>query len=220
MSDEANTIQLGKPERSKGLAFRNAYSSVIAGVGNILPQQEELARPDLTDHTSDESLEKFKEYNTKTQLRANERRMWGYTIDGLARSILTGLTIAVGTTLMALSPVGPVATGFLAMAAVTGISLGVFYSLQQSATREQTDKGMDVSDFGNKRNAALIAQEIGKMLNERESKTQLQQNQTTDVLLAAQPANENRAPRTQLAASGERELQAKLAAHALQSEIA
>lgn len=148
----------------------SVFSSLVGGTG-VMEQGTQIdTRPSVADHTSNEAFEEYKKYNTQTNLRANERRMWGMTIEGIARSILTGITIAVGSTLLSMiSGAGAgvtVAAGLGAIGVMTAISVGVFYGFQQSATREQSDKGMDVSDYHAKRSAGLIAQEIKKALQE------------------------------------------------------
>lgn len=213
MSQTATVSELtiGEAPKRKGFALRESLSSVTAGVGSIFQGSYEAELPETKDVTSKEALEKFKEYNTNTTLRASEKSMWGYTIEGVARSILTGLTFAVATALMAVSPIGPVATGVLAIVGVTAMSVGLFYTFQQSATKEQTDKYMDVGEFGRQRSAEMTAQAIVKALDEREGKgEQHSHSHTQEVIVVKEAANENK-PSSQIAAStAEQALQPRL----------
>jgi hypothetical protein len=225
-AQQSSEIQYGAPEKGRGLAIRNTYSSLVAGVGSAVTSQPELAKPKLADLTSDEAFEKFQAYNTNTNLRVNERRMWGQTAEKVAGYLLTGAALAIGqaalTSLTAAS-VPLWVSGGLAIGAMVGVTVGVFHIFQQPATKEQSDKFMDVSDYNIKRQAGVLAQEIKKALTEDgvdlgKSSTS---SHTREVIVVEQPANEDKAPSTVLSAqAAERALQESVVAQSTQTERA
>jgi hypothetical protein len=185
------------PKR-RSFALRNSLSSVTAGVGSVFQGKEEVMRPDLVDHTSQEAFEKFKEFNTNTNLRAGQRRMWGGLIDRMSGMVMNAAAVGIGVTAVASSGIPIASAVFLCALAATVTS---FFYFQQVSTKEQSDKHMDVSDYSIKREAALIAKEIKQALAEDGPESQKSHSHTQEVIIVKEPANENRAPSTQIAAS-------------------
>lgn len=233
MAQETPIIQSVAPEKGRGLALRNVYGSVIAGVGEMIPKQQEVLRPELKDYRDEEAFRKYKEFNTNTNLRVNEKVMWGNTLEKVAGYILSGMALAIGAMLLEgakatgaswglTTAMSSTLAGVLGVGALVAVSLGVFYTFSQVASREQSDKFMDVDDFRMKRSAGLIAQEIKKALTEDGVDLKGQSHShTREVIVVQQAANENNAPKTMLSAqASERELNAKIAVRSAQSEIA
>ncbi len=208
----AQTIIIGEmpaPKR-RGFALRESLSSVTAGVGQWLPKQQLAQLPDAVDFASKDAFDKYKEYNTKTNARVREKHMWGDIAEKVASSLLTGATIVIGGAVFSAMG-GGFAAGAIALAGLIGVTVGVFYAIRLPATIEQSDKGMDVGDFHTKRNAELTAQAIVKALDEREGKGGQQHTHTQEVIVVKEPANENRSPSTQIAASSaERSIEARI----------
>jgi hypothetical protein len=154
--------------------------SVVAGVGNRLLSawvDKPLARPDIDDPTSEESYERYKEYNVETNLRANTRRMWAGLIDRLSGHMLTGAAAGISVVLLGKGTgAAAAASGGWAAAAIFAVALAVslvsFFFLHQTATKDVTAKTMDVNDYQLKRSAALVAQEIKKTFAEEGLKVQ------------------------------------------------
>lgn len=156
-------VQFDSPPPRSNSAVAETVRSFVAGVGDLMPKQAEVARPEISDLKSQEAFERYKEYNTNTNLRVSEKRMWASMAERIAASVLTGASIVLGGIVVAALG-GGVFAGVVALTALIGVSLGVFYTMHQPATREQSDKGMDVSDYNIRRSAALIAQEVQKAI--------------------------------------------------------
>lgn len=137
-------------------AVKETYGSVVAGVGNVIPNTVEVTRPKVNDIASDEAFEEYKRYNAQTALKADERRMWTGMVDRFTSLIMFGAAAGLGVSAYAGGAFGAVGI-LLAAAAVSVVS---YYVLQHPAIQSQNNKTMDVNDYQIKREAALIAREI------------------------------------------------------------
>ncbi|MCI5049007.1 MAG: hypothetical protein MRY32_01560 [Rickettsiales bacterium] len=145
-------------------SFAAPVNSFMSGFGRAVDHvaPSRMDRPMADDPTSDQAFEDFKSYNTNTNLRANQRKFWAGLVDKISMNVMFGAAAAIGTAGLT-SAAGLAALPIFLSAVV--VSAVTFFAMHQSATREHSDKQMDVSDFHVRREAALIAREIKAELN-------------------------------------------------------
>ncbi len=147
-------------------------------VGNVLSgnmsiiRDEGSGRPEVEDLASDAAFEKYKEYSVKTNLRANERRMWAGLVDKVAGQIMFAAAMGIGVS--ALAGAGLIVNIPIFLTAVA-VMAATFFIAHQSASREESGKSMDINDYTIKRQARILAKEIKQELqgDDREMATAL-----------------------------------------------
>lgn len=159
--------------RALSTPVRSTAGSVTAGVGDVLSGRVIAASiPEVDesklDLTSDEAHELFKEYNTKVNKETNKVAFYSSFFDRLSNSLFIGAFAGIGVALSG-GVLGPVGAGALLVGAAVAVGL-IGLMAKQNITHTQTGKGMDITDFEIKREAALIAKEIKTALDEERTK--------------------------------------------------
>lgn len=167
--------------------------NVVAGVGNtagaVVPGRiAERQAPVIDKYASDEAFEAYKSFNTDLNLKLNKLREWqGYLSTAVFWMFGSAMTLATAglfkagaagaseATLGALTA-GLTSTPFLVVMAATVVLGTIKMVMSQYITKVQTEKGMDVGDFHQKREAELVGKEVAKHIEVVQDAPQAAQN--------------------------------------------
>lgn len=202
------------------------FGSVTAGVGNILDGRlpgYENERPQVEEFGTPQAFEAYKEYNTRTNLRASRIRFYAGLVRqvaglflgaaGTAVGVIVGMSISSGA-LTIPSLAFPIIGTMLGVA--TALTVGSFL-VEQFAIRDQSNKHMEVGDFQNARLAHMVGHELSRQQEQAQGRSQPVSHEVVTIGAQASPSRELQQPQPGTTLQpGEREWQRYLSEQAAQ----
>lgn len=161
-------------------AIKSTVGTVTASVGTVtssvgdmlsgkMPYDTPTQAPKFNDVTTQEAFEKVKDYSVKTNLRVeriglvsqlfNQFAGLFWSAIGTATGVIVGLALNNGA--LAIPAMTAPIVGTMLAGALTLTLAG--FAARQFMVRQQTEKGMDISDYHLRREAKLIGQEVERV---------------------------------------------------------